>query len=83
MYRRYMPLEAWEFRALLAYARRSWGGTARQQAALLQAERLARMAHLRLCGQRRSGAPHARLPRRLLRCPATRLEYRLYALFAD
>jgi hypothetical protein len=90
MYRRYVPLEAWERRALRVYARCEGWGAARQLLALLEAERLAYRAHHLLRSSLRAARSAAwdwRAPTCLLHTttprPLPRLEYRLYALFAE
>ena len=82
MLRRDTPLEAWEVRALQKYVR-DQGSAA---LAVLAAQTLARRAQSIISrGLLASpGCPSVGAPRMALeRLPATRLEYRLYALFAD
>jgi hypothetical protein len=90
MYRREGPLEAWERNALRAYALREEGGAARRIAAALEAERLTRRAHALARGGLRTARPSAyrlRAAGNFLSaealCAASRMEYRLYALFAE
>lgn len=79
MLRRDTPLEAWEVRALQKYVRE-------QGSAALASQTLARRAQYIISrGLPASpGCLFVDSPRAALeRLPATRLEYRLYALFAD